>query len=106
MCYFLYGAVNKGVDGNDYAAAIKDAGYQFNIGSKHDVKLTVGGRTQGYRITEAPCDCGTAVGAGNPEHVEVAELQSVLLKLKSERGIRCVYLSKNWGAKSTGRTPL
>ena len=63
------------------------------------MKLTVGGRTQGYRITEARLRRAQRWAQATRSNVEIAELQSVLLKLKSERGIRCVYLSKNWVGK-------
>lgn len=96
MCYFLYGAVNKGVDTKSYENVMRDAVYHFRIGTKHDVKLSVKDCTPAYRITDDICDCDTSVGAGDPENGTLQALETVLQRLKGIEGIKHIYLSKNW----------
>ncbi len=38
MCYFLYGAINDGINEDDYKKITKDAEYHFNPGNVNSVK--------------------------------------------------------------------
>ncbi len=96
MCYFLYGAVNKGVNESDFLNATKNFNYRFNTGDIRDVNLCVKNCTNDYRITGNHCDCHTAIGQKNTDEKELQELSSLLLKFKEVRGIKYALLSKNW----------
>jgi hypothetical protein len=99
MCYFLHGAVNKEANEKDLAEITKDNYYHFNIGTKHDVKNSVLEAPGDFRITSGMCDCGTALGAHDKSHEEISELCALLNDMRLVRGIKCVYLSKNWAGK-------
>ncbi|MBE6665876.1 MAG: hypothetical protein E7603_06640 [Ruminococcaceae bacterium] len=96
MCYFLYGAVNKGVNRKDYDEVFRGTSYHFNIGTKHDVKMSVLENTDDFRITDGCCDCSTAIGQHEPNHEEIRELCDLLDEMRLIRDIKCVYISKNW----------
>ena len=51
MCYYLYGAVNKGIDQKDYEEVSRGNQFHFNMGTKHDVKMAVLENTPDFRIT-------------------------------------------------------
>ena len=62
MCYFLYGAINDGIDKDDYEKITKDAEYHFNSGDVNSVNKCVAICDDSYRITLNHCDCDTAIG--------------------------------------------
>lgn len=99
MCYYLYGAVNKGVDRSDWEEVTSGKNYCFNIGTKHDVKMSVQDVALDYRITSGMCDCETALGLGEKDHEEIAELASLLEEMRLIRDVECVYLCKTWQGK-------
>lgn len=95
MCYFLYGAVNQEVNSSDLQSVLKNSRFLLNTGTRHDIKM----RSDTHRLTTGMCDCDSAFGAGDPEHAELREFQSLLWALKAVRGIKCVYLCKSWNGK-------
>ena len=100
MCYFLHGAVNKGINEKDYREVSEGNYYHFNIGTKHDVKTSVLEAPGDFRITSGCCDCDTALGAHDKNHEEITELCALLEDMRLIRDIKCVYLSKNWAGKT------
>ncbi len=62
MCYFLYGAVNRGVNDSDFKAKTENSEFHFNLGDISDVNQCVKNCTADYRITRNHCDCNTAIG--------------------------------------------
>ena len=105
MCYFLYGAVekNKDIDLDRYEEMMERADFRFAVGTKHDLKMSVKYCTDHYRITKDMCDCGTPVGANEPENKELKVLRDVLAELKDVKGIKRVYMSKNWDGRINRR---
>ena len=100
MCYYLYGSINKEVNREDYENVLKKGySFHFNIGSRHDVKMSVLNCESDYMISDSVCDCETAVGRKDPNNPELKELKDLLLDLRSVRDVQCVYLSKNWTGK-------
>lgn len=96
MCFFLYGAVNEGINQKDYEEISQGNFYHFHIGTKHDVKMAVLENDEDYRITEGCCDCGSAIGEKNPNHDEITELCNLLNDMRLIDNIKYVYMSKNW----------
>ena len=96
MCYFLYGAVNKGVNQEDYDEISKEYSYHFQIGTKHDVKMSMLENADDFRITDGSCDCDTALGRHQSNHEDITELCHLLNDMRLIRDINCVYISKNW----------
>ena len=105
MCYFLYGAINKEANEKDLAEVSEGNFYHFNIGTKHDVKTSVLECSNGFRLTSGMCDCDTPIGAGaeHRDHEEIRELSSLLEDMRLVRGVKCVYISKNWAGKINKR---
>ena len=99
MCYFLYGAVNEGINQKDYEEVSQGNYYHFNIGTKHDVKMAVLENTDDFRITEGCCDCGTAIGGNDSNHEEITALATLLNDMRLIDNIKYVYISKNWIGK-------
>ena len=62
MCYFLYGAINDGINKDDYEKTVKDTEYHFSFGNVHSVNECVASCDSSYRITLHHCDCDTAIG--------------------------------------------
>ena len=96
MCYFLYGAINNGLNIADYEKIMKDTSYYFNVGSIKDVNKCVAERDRSYRITQSICDCENAIGQKKPDRKELEELKDLLLNLQKVRGIKHILISKNW----------
>lgn len=96
MCYFLYGAVNNGINDDDYKIAIKNSEYIFNCGDINDVNDCVENCGVEYRITTNHCDCDTAIGQKHTNKEELKSLEKLLLNLKKVRGIKYILISKNW----------
>lgn len=96
MCYFLYGAVNGGINVEQYNKVIQDSKYHFNIGNKQDVNTSVEKCNAMYRITSDCCDCNTPLGQKSENNNALKDFDKLLNKLKSVRGIKHIYLSKNW----------
>lgn len=96
MCYFLYGAINDGININDYEKIVQNSGYHFYIGSKDNVNMCVEKSTSEYRITQKHCDCDTPIGTRHPNKTGLAEFAQLLQSMKTIRGIKYVMISKNW----------
>lgn len=96
MCYFLYGAVNDGINDSDFKAKTENFDFRFNTGDIKDVNLCVKNCTSDYRITRNHCDCHTAIGGKSVDEKELKDLSSLLLNLKDVRGIKYALLCKNW----------
>ncbi|MDD6022877.1 MAG: hypothetical protein PUC06_01395 [Oscillospiraceae bacterium] len=102
MCYFLYGAVNEGINTNDYHNTIQHYEYHFNPGNMDAVNHCVENCGDHYRITAKHCDCGTPIGQKDANNPQLKELAELLYKLRDVRGIKFVLISKNWW-KETNR---
>ena len=96
MCYFLYGAINAGVNSYEYSKLMKNSEYHFNTGNENDVNDSVRNCDGNYRITVGYCDCDTALGEKDTERKELNNFEDILLNLKYVRGIKHILLSKNW----------
>lgn len=96
MCYFLYGAINVGLNVDDYNRAVKHSEYHFHSGNIKDVNACVENCDHRYRITFNHCDCDTAIGGTQTNVTGIKEFEELLLNLKAVRGIKYVLLSKNW----------
>lgn len=103
MCYFLYGAINGGVNADDYEKTIKNTEYHFNFGNIKSVNNCVASCGDSYRITFNYCDCDTAIGQKHTNKKELAELKELLLNLQNVRGIKYVLISKNWWEETNNR---
>jgi hypothetical protein len=62
MCYFLYGAINDGINSDDYDKVMKKSNYHFNLGNIKDVNKCVKKCEDEFRITFNYCDCKTSIG--------------------------------------------
>jgi hypothetical protein len=103
MCYFLYGAVNGGINEADYARVDKSCGYYFPIGEKEDVNNCVEKCGNDFRIKKSQCDCDTAVGKHKTGKEELKGLSQMLDEMRSVRGIKHIYMSKNWAKETNSR---
>lgn len=81
---------------NDYDKAVKNSKYRFNIGNNDDVNTCVKKCGIKYRITSDFCDCDNPIGTKKVGKKELKDFEEVLLNLKDVRGIKHIYLSKNW----------
>lgn len=102
MCYFLYGAINEGINTNDYNRTIQNYEYHFHLGNSDAVNHCVENCGDRYRITVKHCDCDTAIGQKDINKAQLKTLVELLQKLKDVRGIKYVIISKNWW-KETNR---
>lgn len=96
MCYYLYGSVNDGINMSDYEKAVENSKYHFNIGNKDAVNACVINCGHEYRITSDMCDCENPIGTKKVGKKDLKDFEEVLLNLRSVRGIKYIYLSKNW----------
>ena len=96
MCYFIYGSINDGINANDYEKAFSHCKYKFNIGSKNDVNKCVQDCGSEYRITQSHCDCESPIGRNKADDNELKELSALLHSLSDIRGVKHIYLSRNW----------
>ncbi len=96
MCYFLYGAINNGINSNDYEAVIKNSRFAFNYGDAEAVNRGVKNSDWNYRITSEYCDCKTELGQKKTGGSQLKELNDLLLELRNVRGVKYVLISKNW----------
>lgn len=96
MCYFLYGAVNDGINETDYERVSKNASYHFKTGRKSDVYNCVENCLKDYRITLNHCDCDSPIGSNDVNNKELKDIEQFLINLKSVRGIKHIFISKNW----------
>ncbi len=96
MCYILYGAINNGINSNDYEAVIKNSRFAFNLGDAEKVNLGVKNGDWNYRITSEYCDCKTELGQKKTGGSQLKELKELLLDLRKVRGVKYVLISKNW----------
>lgn len=103
MCYFLYGAINEGIDTDAYNQAAKSSNFHFNIGNAEKVNHCVKNCDDDYRITVEYCDCNTAIGDKHTNRKQLKDLQELLFRLKDIRGIKHIFISKNW-ANETNET--
>ena len=81
---------------SDYEKAIKNSKYHFNIGNKNTVNACVKNCGCEYRITSEMCDCDNPIGTKKVGKKALKDFEEVLLNLRSVRGIKYIYLSKNW----------
>jgi len=103
MCYFLYGAINDGINTDDYEKTMKDTEYHFSFGSMKAVNECVASCDSSYRITRNHCDCDTAIGQKHTNKKELEELKALLLNLQNVRGIKYVLISKNWWGETNDK---
>ncbi|MBQ9083116.1 MAG: hypothetical protein IJY28_06425 [Clostridia bacterium] len=104
MCYFLYGAINDGINHSDYEKIIKNTGYHFlRFGNVDSVNEGVANCDSSYRITFHHCDCDTAIGQKDTSKKELEALRALLLRLQDVRGMKYVLISKNWWKESNCR---
>lgn len=96
MCYFLYGAINDEINEADFERASKNFSYHFKTGRKDDVNNSVENCLKDYRITLNHCDCDSPIGSGDVSNKELKDIEQFLINLKSVRGIKHIFLSKNW----------
>lgn len=96
MCYFLYGAINDGINQADYEKIAKDTEYHFSCGNADAVNKCVESCGKSYRITLDYCDCHTPIGQKHTNKKGLEELKALLLNLQDVRGIKYVLISKNW----------
>lgn len=101
MCYFLYGAVNEGINKNDYEKYACHWSFRFAPGTRHQVKACIDSGGQEFRLTDRHCDCDTAIGSGRAEERELLELVAMIGELRKMRGVKRLYLCKNWMGKRT-----
>ena len=96
MCYFLYGAINDGLNPADYTKVMQDSLYHFRTGTAADVNAAVKKCDPEYRITFQHCDCDTPLGSGRTNTAKMKEFEELLLDLQTIRGIKHILVSKNW----------
>lgn len=96
MCYFLRGAINDGINTLDYEKVLNDMNLHFLIGTDQDVNLSVRNEDGIYRITNEYCDCGTPVGCGHTNMKGLDSYIKDILRLRTVRGIKHIYICKNW----------
>ena len=106
MCYFLYGAVNCGLNEDDYNKVIEKSNYHFNFGNIKDVNACVGNGQFDYRITLDHCDCDTPIGSKHTNQKDLKEFEEVLLNLKNVQGIKYVLFSKNWWGQTNSKQEI
>lgn len=106
MCYFLYGSINNGINIDDYKKVINNSEYYFNIGNKSDVNACVKNCGFEYRITLNHCDCDTSVGGKHINKKGLIELEKLLVNIKSVRGIKHIYISKNWAGETNEKEEI
>ncbi len=99
MCYFVYSAVNPEINSADYEKMFRESQFRFRPGTRHDIKMAVAEESGDFRLTRLCCDCAFPLGEGNAQAPELLELTEQLEKLRSVRGIKCVYLCKAWTGK-------
>ena len=103
MCYFLYGAINDGINVDDYEKTIKDTEYHFSFGNITSVNECVASCDNSYRITLNHCDCDTAIGQKHTNKIELEDLKDLLLNLQNVRGIKHILISKNWWKETNNK---
>ena len=96
MCYFLYGAIDKSVDSDEYALASKGSPYKFARGTKHDLKMCIIENTPTYFVTNWACDCDFPVGMKDESREELVSLAALINRLKCVKGAGSIYISKTW----------
>lgn len=103
MCYFLYGAINEGVNIDDCEKITKGTGYHFALGDVDSVNEGVANCDDTYRITSNHCDCDTAIGQKAIGKKELEKFRELLLKLQNVRGMKYLLISKNWWEETNSK---
>ena len=103
MCYFLYGAINEGVNTDDCEKITKGTGYHFALGNIDSVNEGVANCDDTYRITSNHCDCDTAIGQKAIGKKELEKFRELLLDLQNVRGIKYLLISKNWWEETNSK---
>ena len=103
MCYFLYGAINEGVNTDDCEKITKGTGYHFALGNVDSVNEGVANCDDTYRITGDHCDCDTAIGQKRIGKKELEKFRELLLDLQNVRGIKYLLISKNWWEETNSK---
>lgn len=101
MCYFLYGGVNKGINIEDYKKYSRNSLFFFAEGTESDIKHCIKECKDDYRITKNYCDCGTALGSHMVDKEELKELGQYINQLRKVKGIKHIFISKNWWEEET-----
>lgn len=101
MCYFLYGCINSGINIEDYKKISFDRPFFFHEGDETDIKSCIAECTNKYRITHEYCDCGTALGAYDTNKKDLLELADYISQMRKVRGIKHIFISKNWAQHKT-----
>jgi hypothetical protein len=101
MCYFLYGAINDGINSIDYSRIDPNNHYHFRIGSKIEVIKSINRCDSNFRITSCVCDCETSLGSHKTGEKDLSDLSKLINTLRDVRGIKHIYLSKNWFNEKT-----
>ena len=96
MCYFLYGGMNHGINVDDYGSIANKSSFFFHEGAASDINGCIQNCGDNYRITSNHCDCGTALGAHKTNADELQALSEYINQLRGVRGIKHIFLSKNW----------
>lgn len=96
MCYFLYGGINSGINIGDYKKISRKRAFFFNEGTVSDVKRCIENCEDNYRITSNYCDCETALGSHETNAKELLDLSEHIAQLRKVRGIKHIFISKNW----------
>lgn len=99
MCYIAYSAVNPEINIADYEKLFRNSEYHFRPGTRHDIKMAVAEESENFRLTHLCCDCDLPLCKGDTRAPELLELATQLEKLRTVRGIKCVYLCKTWTGK-------
>ncbi len=94
MCYFLYGAINAGIDTLEYENALCGSQFSFKIGNKDDVKKSVE-ENGDFVVTKNMCDCRTALGSRKLISKEYDDFLRLIKRLSKVSGIQYIYICKN-----------
>ena len=114
MCYYLYGALLGDVPKEEYDAVSSRHECRLARGTRHDVKNAVKASsecvvkvaadpTEKYRITDYCCDCGSAIGGGDPNAPELQDLRSLIEELSLLPGAKQINLCITWTGKQNKR---
>jgi hypothetical protein len=95
MCFHLYGGINIGVNKKDYNK-ISSGHFSFIECTKAEIKHSIDNCDSKCRITKRICDCNTALGTHEKDNNELSDLSIYINQLRKVRGIKHVFISKNW----------
>lgn len=96
MCYFLYGGINSGVNKKDCEEILNNGHFSFTECTESEIKQGINTCDSKYRITQNMCDCDTALGRHEADNKEISDLSACIHQLQKARGVKHVFVSKNW----------